>query len=64
MLGTDSGAADVSRRDVFGCSEVRRGLIASDGLADRSQPYRHANQLPVQIEMLIVRCKRVARRVQ
>ncbi len=32
--------------------------IASDGLTDRSRrPYRHANQLPVQIEMLIVRCK-------
>src|SRR5215475_4706160 len=46
------------RRDVFGCSEVRLGLIASDGLTDRSRrPYRHANQLPVQIEMLIVRCK-------
>src|SRR5262245_63571816 len=45
-------------RDVFGCSEVRLGLIASDGLTDRSRrPYRHANQLPVQIEMLIVRCK-------
>ena len=42
----------------FGCSEVRLGLIASDGLTDRSRrPYRHANQLPVQIEMLIVRCK-------
>jgi len=27
-------------------------------LTDRSRrPYRHANQLPVQIEMLIVRCK-------
>src|SRR5215469_2114048 len=46
------------RRDVFGCSEVRLGLIASDGLTDRSRrPYRHANQLPVQIEMLIVRCQ-------
>jgi hypothetical protein len=42
----------------FGCSEVRLGLIASDGLTDRSRrPYRHANQLPVQIETLIVRCK-------
>jgi protein-S-isoprenylcysteine O-methyltransferase Ste14 len=29
-------------------------LIASDGLTDRSRrPYQHANQLPVQIEMLI-----------
>jgi hypothetical protein len=37
---------------------ARLGLIASDGLTDRSRrPYRHANQLPVQIEMLIVRCK-------
>jgi hypothetical protein len=27
-------------------------------LTDRSRrPYRHANQLPVQVEMLIVRCK-------
>ena len=41
------------RRDVFGGSEVRLGLIA-----DRSRRrYRHANQLPIQIEMLIVRCK-------
>src|ERR1700732_1755304 len=32
--------------------------IASEGLPGRSRrPYRHANQLPVQIEMLIVRCK-------
>ena len=29
-----------------------------EGLTDRSRrPYRHANQLPVQIETLIVRCK-------
>ena len=50
----NSGAAD--RRDVFRCSEVCLGLIASDGLTDRSRrPYRHASQLPVQIEML--RCK-------
>jgi hypothetical protein len=34
------------------------GFIASDGLTDRSRrPYRHANQPPVRIEMLIVRCK-------
>ena len=30
-----------------------------DGLTDRSRrPYRHANQLPIQIETLIVRLKR------
>jgi putative transposase len=30
-----------------------------EGLTDRSRrPYRHANQLPVQIETLIVRLKR------
>src|SRR5215472_1298221 len=52
------GPQTSNRRDVFGCSEERLGLIASDGLTDRSRrPYRHANQLPVQIEMLIVRCK-------
>jgi putative transposase len=32
--------------------------VGLDGLTDRSRrPYRHANQLPVQIEALIVRCK-------
>ena len=32
--------------------------VGLEGLTDRSRrPYRHANQLPVQIEMLIVRCK-------
>jgi putative transposase len=32
--------------------------IGLEGLTDRSRrPYRHANQLPVQIETLIVRCK-------
>ena len=30
-----------------------------DGLTDRSRrPYRHANQLPMQIENLIVKCKK------
>src|SRR3981189_1215834 len=33
--------------------------IGLEGLTDRSRrPYRHANQLPVQIETLIVRCKK------
>lgn len=32
--------------------------VGLEGLTDRSRrPYRHANQLPVQIETLIVRCK-------
>ena len=32
--------------------------VGLEGLTDRSRrPYRHANQLPVQIEALIVRCK-------
>src|SRR5262250_3152765 len=41
-----------------GESPPGHSTIASDGLTDASRrPYRHANQLPVQIEMLIVRCK-------
>jgi putative transposase len=36
----------------------RYNNIGLEGLTDRSRrPYRHANQLPVQIETLIVRCK-------
>ena len=38
---------------------TRYRAIGLDGLTDRSRrPYRHANQLPVQIETLIVRLKR------
>jgi len=34
------------------------GISCKEGLTDRSRrPYRHANQLPVQIETLIVRVK-------
>jgi putative transposase len=37
---------------------TRYNEIGLDGLTDRSRrPYRHANQLPTQIETLIVRCK-------
>jgi putative transposase len=37
---------------------TRYNAIGLEGLTDRSRrPYRHANQLPVQIEMLIVRLK-------
>src|ERR1700751_1358317 len=37
---------------------TRYRAIGLDGLTDRSRrPYRHANQLPVQIETLIVRLK-------
>jgi hypothetical protein len=47
----NSGAADFRSPRFFGCSEVRLGLIASEGLTDRSRrPYGHANLLPVQIE--------------
>src|SRR6195256_4059630 len=36
----------------------RYNEVGLEGLTDRSRrPYRHANQLPVQIETLIVRCK-------
>jgi putative transposase len=37
---------------------TRYNDVGLEGLTDRSRrPYRHANQLPVQIETLIVRCK-------
>ena len=37
---------------------ARYNSCGVEGLTDRSRrPYRHANQLPVQIETLIVRCK-------
>ena len=37
----------------------RYNEVGLEGLTDRSRrPYRHANQLPVQIETLIVRCKK------
>jgi putative transposase len=37
---------------------TRYNKVGLEGLTDRSRrPYRHANQLPTQIETLIVRCK-------
>src|SRR6476660_5944471 len=37
---------------------TRYNKVGLEGLTDRSRrPYRHANQLPAQIETLIVRCK-------
>jgi transposase len=48
---------NVSRKTGYK-SLKRYNDVGLEGLTDRSRrPYRHANQLPVQIETLIVRCK-------
>ena len=48
---------NVSRKDRYKILK-RYNDVGLEGLTARSRrPYRHANQLPVQIETLIVRCK-------
>jgi leucine-zipper of insertion element IS481 len=53
----------VSRKTGYKILE-RYNSCGLEGLTDRSRrPYRHANQLPIQIETLIVRSSRGAVRV-
>ena len=50
---------DISRKTGYKIFQRYKDFGAVESLTDRSRrPYRHANQLPIQIETLIVRIRR------